>query len=236
MKRINIQSLGLFLLLIVSSFLMIQCEKEQEEKRKAFEVNEQGHSNFNNSALREKIYDMPYEDLTVEESQGIAFMREEEKLAHDVYIFLYNIHGQSIFSNIANSEQTHTEAVAVLIDKYDLVDPNEDKGSGEFLNGELQQLYNELIVLGADNLTEALKVGGAIEEIDILDLIGQLDNVVDNEDIIFVYNNLLTGSRNHLRAFVKNMKNQGIDYEPQYLDEDLYQSIIDGEMEHGFDG
>ncbi len=61
--------------------------------------------------------------LTEAEVEGLLYMREEEKLAHDVYVTLYGIWGTPVFQNIANSEQTHTEAVKNLLDIYGLEDP-----------------------------------------------------------------------------------------------------------------
>jgi hypothetical protein len=90
--------------------------------------------------------------------------------------------------------------------------------------------------MGSESLLAGLKVGAAIEEIDILDLEEQLNNVVDNEDIKLVYNNLLRGSRNHLRAFVRNITNQGETYEPQYMNGDAYEEIIKTDMERGGKG
>jgi len=73
---------------------------------------------------------------------------------------------------------------------------------------------------------DALLVGALIEEVDILDIQKELDDHVDNEDVIFVYDNLLYGSYNHLRAFVKNLSRQGVVYEPQLLLEEVYNGII----------
>ena len=108
--------------------------------------------------------------LTDAEKEGILYMREEEKLARDVYIALGEKWSLRNFSNIASSEQTHMNAVKTLIDKYGLDDPIEGKNEGEFTNGELQDLYDNLIEQGMKSPEEALKVGAAIEEIDIIDL------------------------------------------------------------------
>ena len=45
-----------------------------------------------------------------------------------------------------------------------------------------------------------LLVGALIEEVDINDIQKELDEHVDNQDIVFVYDNLINGSYNHLRA------------------------------------
>ena len=84
------------------------------------------------------------------------------------------------------------------------------------LDPRLQALYDQLVAGGSVSLVEALKVGAAIEEIDIIDLQAALA-LVDNRDIRLVYENLLSGSRNHLQAFVRALQQQGVVYTPQYL-------------------
>ena len=56
--------------------------------------------------------------LSADEAAGLIYMREEEKLAHDVYVTLYQQWGLPLFNNIANSEATHTSAIKVLLDRY----------------------------------------------------------------------------------------------------------------------
>ena len=157
---------------------------------------------------------------------GIAFMREEEKLARDVYLQLAELWNMNIFGNIASSEETHMGAVLSLIDMADLEDPAEGLGQGEFLNEELQNLYDQLVARGGQSLAEALLVGAAIEEIDILDLQKFLAET-DDPAIIEVYQNLLKGSINHLNSFVRTYERQtGEEYQPQYLSEEAYQALV----------
>jgi hypothetical protein len=166
-------------------------------------------------------------ELSAEEAAALTYMREEEKLAHDVYVTLYAQWGLPVFQNISGSEQTHTEAVKTLLDRYGLADPATG-GVGVFTNPELQALYNDLTARGSKSLGEALKVGAAIEEIDILDLQARLAQT-DNADIQQVFNSLLNGSYNHLRAFVSTLQTQtGESYQPQYLSTEAYQAIIAG--------
>ena len=166
--------------------------------------------------------------LSAAEAAGLIFMREEEKLAHDVYVTFYQQSGLAIFNNIANSEATHMAALKTLLDRYGLVDPVAGHGVGEFENADLQALYTQLIAQGRPALSAALKVGAAIEEIDIRDLKAR-SAAAAHSDIKAVYNNLLNGSYNHLRSFVNTLKTQtGEVYQPQYLDAATYQSIIGG--------
>lgn len=172
-------------------------------------------------------------DLTDEEIDSLIYMREEEKLAHDVYLAMYDLWGLSIFKNIANSEQTHTDAVKGLLDTYDIPDPVDTSPAGVFQNADLQSLYDQLTELGAQSLGEALKVGAAIEEIDILDLLEALE-FVENSAVRRVYENLLKGSENHLRAFTSTLEKQtGESYTPQYLSEDAFDEIVSAQFDRG---
>jgi hypothetical protein len=173
-----------------------------------------------------EVETLPKEELSVGETDGLLLMREEEKLARDVYITLYNKWGLRVFGNISQSEQRHTNAVKALLDKYELDDPVVKDSIGVFTNTTLADLYGALTVSGDSSLISALKVGALIEEIDILDLQRELDENVDNQDITYVYERLLNGSYNHLRAFVRNLSRQGITYKPVKMTDEQYEKII----------
>ncbi|MBN1886821.1 MAG: DUF2202 domain-containing protein [Thermoflexales bacterium] len=166
--------------------------------------------------------------LSEAEIEGLFYMREEEKLARDVYLALYQKWGQRSFQNIANSEQTHTGEVLALIERYGLADPAADLPAGVFANATLQALYDQLVAEGSQSLASALRVGAAIEEIDILDLQASLAQT-DRADIRSVYEDLLSGSHKHLRAFASTLNRQtGEIYQPQHLDQAAYDAIVDG--------
>ncbi|MEP0368672.1 MAG: DUF2202 domain-containing protein [Cyclobacteriaceae bacterium] len=176
---------------------------------------------------------LPQEPINDTEEAALTFMIEEEKIARDVYNYLHNRWNHKSFQNIASSEQKHMDAVLALIEKYELTNPVSTDQAGVFQNEDLQDLYNEMIEMGSVSLEEALKVGGLIEEVDIVDLQKQLNEGVDNEDIILVFNNLMKGSRNHLRSYVDNLSSIGVIYNPSYLSTDEYESIINSPTEQG---
>jgi len=113
------------------------------------------------------VLDIPASDLSADEAAALLFMREEEKLARDVYNALYTTWGQQTFLNIASSEQMHMDEIKVLLDRYALTDPALD--AGQFTNPELQALYTQLVAQGNLSLADALKVGTAIRETDMRD-------------------------------------------------------------------
>jgi hypothetical protein len=165
-------------------------------------------------------------DTTDATTEALTFLREEEKLARDVYLALYDTWQLPVFQNIATSEQQHMDAILNLLNTYGISDPAADTAHGEFVNPELQELYERLVERGNTSLLEALAVGGAIEEIDILDLEEQL-NAGFPTDVQHVFERLLSGSYNHLRSFSRQYEAQaGIVYVPQYLDADAYDDIL----------
>jgi len=214
-----------YIILIISSFSLTFCSSPAES------------DNLNYSDDLEKIFETTATgNLNPAEEQGLIFMREEEKLARDVYITLYEKWNMNVFNNISQSEQKHTDAIKFLLDRYGLEDPMTTDEIGHFENDDLQNLYDDLVEKGDVSLDAALRVGCAIEEIDILDLEKYISEIEENEDIILVYDNLLRGSRNHLRAFVRNIENQGSTYSAQYMTPEAYDIIISNYMERGGNG
>ena len=219
---------------LVAATLGLSFLRQPEHPQDIMTVEEDGSTSFDEPVLRSTIDQMPLAALSAEEAAGILYMREEEKLARDVYYRLYEQWGLLIFSNIGSSEHTHTDAVKALIDKYELEDPASSE-TGTFSNAELQALYDTLVAEGSISPQAALEVGAAIEEIDILDLQDYLAATY-NEDIQLVYENLMKGSRNHLRAFVATLARQGIEYSPRYLSQAEYDAIVSSSIERGGQG
>jgi hypothetical protein len=171
--------------------------------------------------------------LSEQEAADLTFMREEEKLARDVYTELYQYYKEGgvemiVFAKIAASEQKHMDAMLTLLNKYRLDDPAADAEPGVFENTVLAALYDNLVSDSDANATilgepssggkvspeAALYVGAWIEERDMIDIMHAISNT-SRANIVGVYTNLLCGSREHLRAFVKRI---GVDsYQPQLL-------------------
>ncbi len=122
----------------------------------------------------------------------------------------------------------------MLLDRYGLTDPA--LAVGAFSDPTLQSLYTSLVAQGSLSVGDALKVGAAIEELDILDLQARL-LTTDNADIQQVYNNLLSGSNNHLQAFTSALLTQtGETYQPQYMSAELYASALSASVSNSGQG
>ena len=172
--------------------------------------------------------------LTDADIEGIMEMREEEKLARDVYLYFYEMYDHIVFKNISKSEEAHTSAVLRIIGGYELIDPATEE-VGVFTNPLFTELYSQLTEQGSASLTEALKVGAFIEEYDINDLNGLIEET-ENADLERVYSNLLRGSTFHLRAFSRILDRMGESYTPVVITEEYYNELLNTELSDDEDG
>jgi hypothetical protein len=167
--------------------------------------------------------------LNASEIEDLTYLREEEKLARDVYLYAYDKYGESTFLNISSSEQKHMDKVLKLLNKYDLPDPSQAE-RGKFNNQELQTLYNNLEIKVDSSVIEAFKVGATIEDLDISDIDDFIARA-ERKDILDMYDNLTCGSRNHMRAFTKELNNLNITYYVQFITQTEYDVILNNANE-----
>ena len=167
-------------------------------------------------------------ELSQAEIDSLRFMREEEKLARDVYMALEQ-YGNP-FANVQNSEQSHMDAILVLLQSYGMDDPAEGKAVGEFTDPVLQTLHDALVAKGLPGEVAALRVGCEIEELDIRDIEAAKAGI-DQADIITTYDSLLKGSRNHLRTFYGRLLGVNGTYSPQYITQAEFDAIVNSPKE-----
>ena len=164
-------------------------------------------------------------ELTAVEQQDLSYLREEEKLARDVYLYNKELYGLNIFGNISSSEQTHMDKVLELLELEGLEDPMKSNSIGEFNNAELAVLYMELTEQSSVSIVEALKVGALIEDLDIDDIERMITHT-SNETVLTLYANLVCGSKNHIRSYTRNLESNGAAYTPQFISNDYYNQIL----------
>jgi hypothetical protein len=169
------------------------------------------------------------------EKKHILFMREEEKLARDVYITLGKKWDIWQMKRIQKSEQRHMDALKTLIKKFNLEDPVTDDAVGKFNSEHFKELYDKLVKDGSASLVKALTVGAIIEDLDIKDL-DECISECQNKQVISIFKNLNRGSRNHMRAFTRALKSNNSSYAPKYISEKQYKSIITSDQERGGGG
>jgi len=138
--------------------------------------------------------------LTSDEVSDLKLLREEEKMARDLYLEFYRTWGLTIFNNIAASEQQHMDAILVLLNKYGVEDPAAGQPEGRFSSNSIQDLYYYLQASGHRSASESLSTGETVEQTDINDLNTAISRS-GHSDIVSVYTSLRSASYNHLNAF-----------------------------------
>jgi len=206
------------LIAIAVSLAFMSCQKDEEV--------------VSNLSVTSQIEAFPVEALNADELNSLQLMREEEKLARDVYTTLYAKWNVNVFTNIASSEQQHTDAVLTLINKYNLSDPVVSSVVGVFSDPELQNLYNQLVAQGNLSVLDAYKVGVTIEDLDIFDLEEALSKS-DNQDIKYTFDLLTMGSRNHMRSFYGQIVGLGGTYSAQFITQAELEAIVTSPREKG---
>lgn len=167
-------------------------------------------------------------DLSDEAVEDLTFMREEEKLARDVYATLYLEWRVPVHLNIAQSEHQHTQALESILDLHGLPDPVVDASRasiGVFSNAALADLYVDLVDLGSLSMVDALFVGATIEDLDIIDIADAMERT-DDPLLLSTYESLMCGSRNHLRSFYDLLAAEGVDYQAQFMSPEQLTDIV----------
>ena len=190
--------------------------------------------------------------LDADEVSHLTFMREEEKLARDVYLTFAGMYPDAgIFLTIASaSEQTHADMIRDKLADYNLPDPNPDTNllpdnigvfTGAEWGGYFTEKFDALTAQGSESELAALYVGALIEELDMHDIVDCPDVMVDagyrdpcglrytdERALINVYRSLIDGSENHLRAYVGQIEAEigAGNYVAQYLTQEEVDRIL----------
>ena len=176
------------------------------------------------AALRRTIASHEPQPLSADEQHDLLHMREEEKIARDVYVQLGERWGLRPFLNISGAEQAHMDAIAALLSHYGLSDPVRMHPVGVFHTPSFQALHDSLLAQGLRSERDAIQVGLHIEELDIFDL-AEARRRTRQPEIEAVYDDLERGSRNHLRAFYRHLQRLGDRYVAQHMSQADFDAV-----------
>lgn len=169
--------------------------------------------------------------LNADEIEFLYAVREDEKLAHDVYsVFADKYPTAPQIGRIMNAESTHMAAVDSLF-KYYEIDYVPTTEVGVFASPERQEQFNTLSAQSS-TLVEAFKTMAFIEEEGIAAynaVVGDIENV----NIKLVIEHLTKASGNHLKAVDRQIKSLGETYTPTVLTQEDYDAIINAPFTHG---
>jgi len=241
-----------FLLVLIFSTFTVACSSDNTETVPGITTTADDGS----TTVVDTTLDSPnvaeVDGLDATEASHLTFMREEEKLARDVYLTLAALYpDQEVFKKIATrAEQTHTDTMRDKLDQFNLPDPNPDTNNlpdslGVFTGNEWGWYFDEkfavLTAMGEVSELDALKVGAFIEELDMHDIAVcpqvMIDRgfsspcgleYTDEKALQTAYSALISGSESHLRAYVGQIEAViGVgNYEAQYLTQAEVDAIL----------
>ncbi|MFB6226179.1 MAG: DUF2202 domain-containing protein [Candidatus Paceibacteria bacterium] len=209
------------------------CSLETEAE-KVLSLTKNGATSFDQQKLeqvleRKKEMQKP---LGEEVEMDLIYLIEEEKVARDLSYKFSQKYDEKIFTEVYKAENTHLKAVQRFIRNYKLDDPTSKNGVGEFKNPQLQKIYDEKLSSGKENKNKAYQSLLWVLEKNINDININKDST-DKDDILFVYNNLIRSSKNHIRAIDSLLSKEGGSYSPEHLSKAKYESIISSDIDSG---
>lgn len=229
MKNLVISFFLLASVAVVSSCQKDDMNAENAQYASVLNVSADGTTSVIEANLKSALAETS--DLTESELASLLKMKEEEKLARDVYSVLSTTWGSQVFTNISAAENNHLNAMVLLLNTYGAENTTIGE-AGIFADATVQDLYNELVAKASVSIDEVYKTGALIEEMDIKDLTEVL-NTISNENMTLVFDNLLKGSRNHLRAFNRQLTTLGVVYNPVFISQPDFDLIVSSSMEKG---
>ncbi len=180
--------------------------QSQKQNNRRYTKNNGGDKKYAQWSRQLNLENSESVDMTEKTQEWLLLMREEEKLARDVYRTLGDTYNLRVFANIEKAEQQHMDAVWELLKSYTIQDPIVDDSLWKFTNDTLQKLYNDLVEKWSKSIDDAIQVGIEIEELDIADLERLVADLDESTDIYKTYQYLLDWSKRHLDAFQRQIK------------------------------
>ena len=252
MKYSHRFTMPLFFIILILSFSITGCSPEDTGGATSIAPTVADGTTSVEDAAPDDLTEAEVNGLDATEASHLTFMREEEKLARDVYLALAALYpDQQIFNQIATrAEQTHTDTMRDKLDQFNLPDPNPNTNNlpsslGVFTGDEwgwyFMEKFELLTAKGEISKLDALYVGAFIEELDMYDIAVcpqiMIDRgfpspcgleYTDESALQTAYSSLISGSESHLRAYVRQIEADiGVgNYVAQYLTQDEVDEIL----------
>jgi hypothetical protein len=173
-----------------------------------------------------------YSQYTEEEKNGLLITLQEEKAAYDFYKTMFEKYNQKVFGNIMEAENTHMQHVMNVLNQLNIDYSGIDLTPGKFTDKNVNSMYEEMMKIGGFSYSDALRAAARYEENDISDL-RLYRSKAENKNITDLYDCLENATKNHMRAFARNLKSEDIVYKPIILSEEEYNQIINSKNQPG---
>lgn len=169
--------------------------------------------------------------LTADEIEFLFAMREDEKMAKDLYTAFGAQYPTAVqFSRIATAEATHVAAIETMLTYYEVSFPALTP-AGVFADAEKQAQYDAFLAQGT-TIQGAFEVMALLEEENIA-AYKAVEATATNANIKLILANMVRASSNHLKAAVRQLTILGITYTPTHLDQATFDEVISSAFAQG---
>jgi hypothetical protein len=143
----------------------------------------------------------PAGKLTADQKDDLADFAEREKLAQDLYTDFADAAGDPRLSMLAWSESHHLRTLQAMLERYDVEDPTEGNGPGEFTDEAVAADYDAMLEDGSGSQEAALEVSRDLEQ-GFVDTLGDAAEQLEDSapDVARAYEHLAFASARHLEV------------------------------------
>lgn len=225
----------LFAAVLIGFFALISCTKsddlipEGETSLSLLSVDAEGVSSMTRANV------VPVLDatspLTADEIEFLYAMREDEKLARDLYAYFWTRYPTAPqIQRISKAEESHIAAIETVLDYYEISYPAMS-APGVFEDSTRQALYDEL-ALKSETMLEAFQTMAFVEDRDLF-AYKMVQSQITNANLSLLIENMIKASTNHLKAAIRQIFVRDGSYTSIYLSAEEYDAIIKLPFQNG---
>lgn len=184
-----------------------------------------GHTEIDTAELRDELMNL-YASRRPEswETPPIARLHEVEEAGSEAihHILEKYADGIAVLSDIHNAEMSQMAAMEVIIDVLDIDDTNPDTVIGDFVDDELQAVWDDHV----DHSKHSSKLEAVVAVARVFEF--QLNEAMEVRDLVttptarFCAAVFYAMNKNHFIALLKHLRAEGYTYTPKYLSQDEF--------------
>ena len=152
---------------------------------------------------------VPYKkNLNNAEKAGLFELAQVEQLHNDIYAEMNITYPCDLFEELCACDGDFAQELSELIEEYRLENPNDGRTRGHYENENVQNTFNEYLVISTETLSILLEFAQTMEKQAQKLLTEQINLVEGNEDVIELYEKILEESKCQAEAIKNKLDGQ----------------------------
>lgn len=175
--------------ILIAVIILSSCSKSDDPDK-----------SFNNSSSLNSS-----ENLSGQELEGLVFLAEKQKLHRDFYLTTFVNTENKLIEKLYISDRQSLDLISAMLEKYGEEKSILNLDVGTFRLYEIQMEYDVSIQSNEKGIDQILTTAIQLEKSMMNDIRMYMDQVDGNDDIVLMYNNLLTELYNQLELLEANI-------------------------------